>query len=335
MKIGIVGTGFMGSTHAAAWKEIGGQIAGFLAETPQEAEELAARYGVQIFADLSSMFNEVDIVDVCTPTYLHCDMVIKAAAAGKQIVCEKPLALTIEEGQKMIAACKKAGVNLFVAQVVRFFPEYALAKQAITNGEIGQVGVLRLSRGGYRPKKPTGNWFLDETKSGGILMDLMVHDLDYARWVAGEVESVFAKKISKPFPDAPVDYATVILKHRSGAISHVAGAWAYPPPTFRTSFEISGDAGMIDYDSDATAPIRNLIQKPGSDSPDVGLPSSPVSESPYTTEIREFYAAITGQLPVRVTAEDGLAAIQIALAAIESVRTGKAVTLAPLAEVSA
>jgi len=333
MKVGIAGTGFMGSTHAAAWTEIGGEIAGFLAETPQEAEELAKWYAVKNYLDLASMLNEVDIVDVCTPTHLHCDMVLKAAAAGKQIICEKPLALTIEDGQKMIDACKKAGVNLFVAQVVRFFPEYALAKEAIDHGEIGQLGVIRLSRGSYRPKKAVGNWFLDETKSGGILMDLMVHDLDYARWVAGEVESVYAKKISKSFPDAPVDYATVILKHRSGAISHIAGAWAYPPPTFRTSIEISGDGGMIAFDSDATAPIRSLIQKSGSDAPDVGLPSSPVSESPYTTEIKEFYAAITHHSPVRVAAEDGLAAIQIALAAIESAQTGKAVILSPLTEV--
>ena len=129
-----------------------------------------------------------------------------------------------------------------------------------------------------------------------------------------------------------MDYATAILKHRSGAISHVAGAWAYPPPTFRTGFEISGDGGMIEFDSDATAPIRNLIQKSGDNSSDVGLPSSPVLESPYTSEIKEFYAAITENKPVRVQPEDGLAAVQIALAAIESVKSGKAVKLESLVE---
>ncbi|HEX7556139.1 MAG TPA: Gfo/Idh/MocA family oxidoreductase [Leptolinea sp.] len=335
MKIGIAGTGFMGSTHAAAWKETGAEIAGFLAETPQEAQGLADLYGVKIYADLASMLNEVDVVDVCTPTHLHCDMVKKAAAAGKQIICEKPLALTVEEGQEMISACKNAGVHLFVAHVVRYFPEYALAKQAVDNGQIGQVGVIRLSRGSYRPKKAVGNWFLDEKKSGGILMDLMVHDLDYARWIAGEVESVFAQKVSKNFPESPVDYGLVILKHRSGALSHIAGAWAYPPPTFRTGFEISGDDGMIGFDSEATAPIHYLIKKADSGSPDVGLPSSPVSESPYTSQIKEFYASLTDQKPVRVTAEDGLAAVQIVQAAMESVRTGKAVTLTPLAEMQA
>ncbi|NMB55638.1 MAG: Gfo/Idh/MocA family oxidoreductase [Leptolinea sp.] len=335
MKIGIAGTGFMGTTHAAAWKEIGVEIAGFLAETPEEARGLADLYKVKVYTDLASMLNEVDIIDVCTPTHLHCDIVLKAAATGKQIICEKPLALSIEEGQKMISACKKANVNLFVAHVVRYFPEYALAKQAVDSGQIGNVGVIRLSRGSFRPKKAVGNWFLDETKSGGILMDLMVHDFDYARWLAGDVESVFAQKVSKKFKDSPVDYGLVILKHRNGALSHVSGAWAYPPPTFRTGFEISGDGGMIGFDSDATSPIRYLIQKPDNSSPDVGLPSSPVSESPYTSEIKEFYAALTDHKPVRVTAEDGLAAVQIVLAAMESVRTGKAVTLNPLAEVQA
>ncbi len=332
MKIGIAGTGFMGSTHAAAWKETNANIAGFLAETPQEAHALANQYGVKTYTDYASMLKDVDVVDICTPTHLHCDMVLEAAAAGKQIICEKPLALSIEEGQKMISACKNAGVNLFVAHVVRYFPEYALAKQIVDSGQIGKVGVIRLSRGSYRPKKAVGNWFLDESKSGGILMDLMVHDLDYARWIAGDVESVFAQKISRGFKDAPVDFGLVILKHRNSALSHISGAWAYPPPTFRTGFEISGEGGMLGFDSDDTSPIRYLIQKADSGSPDVGLPSSPVSESPYTSEINEFYAALTEGRSARVSAEDGLAAVQIVLAAMESVKTGKAVTLTPLAE---
>jgi predicted dehydrogenase len=159
--------------------------------------------------------------------------------------------------------------------------------------------------------------------------------LDYARWIGGEVESVFARKISSVHPDSSVDYGIVMLKHRGGALSHVTGAWAYPPPTFRTGFEISGSGGMIDFDSQAAAPIENLIQKPHSDAPDVGLPSSPVKESPYTTEIKEFYAAICENRPVRVSPQDGLAAVQIALAAIESARTGMAVQLESLAEVQA
>jgi predicted dehydrogenase len=164
-------------------------------------------------------------------------------------------------------------------------------------------------------------------------MDLMIHDYDYARWIAGDVESVTARRVTQRHPEAPVDYGLVILSHRSGALSHIAGAWAYPPPTFRTRLEIAGDRGLIEFDSDSTAPIQNLILKPSaSDAPDVALPSSPVSESPYTTQIKEFYSALAEGEAARVSATDGLAAVQIAEAALESAYTGQPVRLQPLAE---
>jgi predicted dehydrogenase len=164
-------------------------------------------------------------------------------------------------------------------------------------------------------------------------MDLMIHDFDYARWIAGEVKNVFAKKVSTGNPDAPIDYGLAILKHKSGAISHIAGAWAYPPPTFKTHIEIAGDAGLIEFDSDATAPIESLLKSREGDSPDVGLPSSPLSESPYTTQIKEFYTALHDGKPARVSAADGLAAVQIAQEALASARSGKAIQLEFLAEV--
>jgi predicted dehydrogenase len=262
-------------------------------------------------------------------------MVLQAAAAGKGIVCEKPLALTVDHARRVVAACRQAGVRLLVGHVVRFFPEYALARAVVEEGEIGRPGVIRLHRGSYRPKKPVGNWFLDESKSGGILLDLMIHDFDYARWVAGEVIRVYARKITVGHPDAPVDYGLAILTHKNGTISHIAGAWAYPPPTFRTSLEIAGDQGLIQFDSDETAPIRNLIMKPQGDAPDVALPSSPLRESPYTTQIKEFYQALQNDRPARVSAADGLAAVQIARAAVESAGSGEAVAIEPLEEVRA
>jgi predicted dehydrogenase len=332
MKVGIVGVGFMGTTHAASWAETPAEIVGFTAETEKEAGGLSGQYKTTVYPSLEEMLPDVDVVDICSPTHLHYEMALKAAAAGKHIVCEKPLARTTKQAREIVMACQKAGVQLLVAHVVRFFPEYALAQAAVAEGQIGKPGVIRLHRGSYRPKKPAGNWFLDEVKSGGILMDLMIHDYDYARWIAGDVESVSARRITQRHPEAPVDYGIVILSHRSGALSHIAGAWAYPPPTFRTHLEIAGDQGLIEFDSDGTAPIQNLILKSAGDSPDVGLPSSPVSESPYTTQLKEFYRALTEGTPARVSAADGLAAVQIAEAALESCHTGQPVHLQPLAE---
>ncbi|MFC1878539.1 Gfo/Idh/MocA family protein [Chloroflexota bacterium] len=334
MKVGIAGAGFMGTTHAEGWAQTGAQISGVVAETPREAEALAKRFEADVYPDYQTMLTDVDVVDICTPTHLHFDMVMQAAEHGKNIICEKPLARTVQQARQMVDACLTAGVKLMVAHVVRFFPEYALAQSAVSDGQIGHPGVVRLSRGSYRPKKPVGNWFLDEDKSGGLLMDLMIHDYDYARWIAGDVKSVFAKRVTKDHPDAPVDYGLAILKHTNGALSHIMGAWAYPPPTFRTHIEIAGDAGLIEFDSETTAPLQNLILRDAqSDAPDVGLPASPVEESPYTTQIKEFYAHLKLGRPVRVTAEDGLAAVQIAQAAIQSADTGKAVYLDNPAEV--
>src|ERR1041385_833708 len=264
MKVGIVGAGFMGSTHAQGWAATPAEIVGFTAETQGEAGILAKQYNAKVYSSLDEMLADVDVLDICSPTHLHYEMALKAATAGKHIICEKPLARTTRQAQEIVNACRKADVQLLVAHVVRFFPEYVLAHAAVVEGQIGRPGVIRLHRGSYRPKKPAGNWFLDEVKSGGILMDLMIHDYDYARWIAGEVETVSARRVTELHLDAPVDYGLVILSHRSGALSHIAGSWAYPPPTLRTHLEIAGDHGLIEFDSDETAPIQNLIMKTGS-----------------------------------------------------------------------
>jgi predicted dehydrogenase len=336
IRVGIVGTGVMGRTHAAAWAVAGATIAGFVSKDEASAQELAAQHQGQVYGDLPSLIADVDVVDVCAPTHRHHEIVLAAAAAGKHVVCEKPLARTVAQGQEMIAACEEAGVKLMVAHVVRFFPEYAQAKVQVEGGAIGQTAVLRLTRGSFRPKKAVDNWFIDYEKSGGMMLDLMIHDLDYARWVAGEVDTVFAKKISSSHPGSSVDHGLAILKHRNGTISHVEGSWAYPPPLFRTRFEISASNGLIQFDSDDTAAITlHLRQAEEEGIPDVALPGSPLNESPYTTQIKAFYACLANDTAVPVTGADGLAALQIALAAIESAETGRPVALQPLPEVAA
>lgn len=332
MRVGILGTGFMGSTHAAAWAQTPATIAGFVSKAPDSADRLARMYGAVVFDDLEAMLPHVDVVDICAPTHLHHAMALTAAAAGKDVVCEKPLARTVPQAQEMIAACRAAGVTLLVAHVVRFFPEYALAKQRVASGEVGHPAVVRLTRGTFQPRKAVDNWFLDFEKSGGMMLDLMIHDLDYARWVAGDVAAVFAKKISSSFPEAGVDHGLAILTHRSGALSHVEGSWAYPAPLFRTRFEIAGSNGLIQFDSAQTAAVGLHLHRTDTAVPEVPLPSSPLSEDPYTTQIKSFYAHLAHGAETVVTAVDGLASLQIALAAIESAATGQPVTLERLPE---
>lgn len=325
MKVGIVGTGSMGATHAASWAETEATIAGFVTKSSPKALALADKYQAKLYPTFEAMLAEVDVVDICTPTHLHHDMVLQAAAAGKDIVCEKPLARTVEQGQAMIAACESAGVKLLVAHVVRFFPEYAHAKAVVDSGEIGQPAVLRLTRGSSGPRKAVDNWFTDFSKSGGLILDLMIHDIDYARWIAGEVKQVYAKDILTIQPQAPTDHALLILTHQNGAISHVEGSWAYPPPMFRTRFEIAASDGWLSFDSDKTTAIGLQLHQDQVDAAEVPIPGSPLLENPYTTQLKAFYKALTQDSPLPVTANDGLAAVQIALAAIESAKTGKTV----------
>jgi len=328
MRIGIVGTGSMGKTHAVGWAGTPATIGGFVGKTSAHVEALAAQYKAQAYPTFEAMLADVDVVDICTPTHLHHPQVLQAAAAGKHIVCEKPLARTVPQAQGMMAACRNAGVKLLVAHVVRFFPEYAQAKNIVAEGGIGQPAVIRLSRGAFRPHKATDNWFDDPEKSGGVILDLMIHDFDYARWVAGDVVRVFAK-------NAPIEHGLVILTHKNGAISHVDGSWAFPPPHFHTRFEIAGSDGWLAHDSEQNAAVKMAIHQRQTDAPDVPSPGILLDENPYTTQIKAFYHALADDAPVPVSAADGLAALQISLAALESARTGKPVELPDLPEVTA
>ncbi|MCB9422313.1 MAG: Gfo/Idh/MocA family oxidoreductase [Ardenticatenaceae bacterium] len=327
MRVGIVGTGFMGRTHVAGWAATPAEIVGFVSKDEGTAVALQKQYGGQIYPDLASLLQDVDVVDICAPTHRHYEMVLQAAAAGKDIICEKPLARTLPQAKEMVEVCEKAGVKLLVAHVVRYFPEYAQAKAQVAANAIGQPAVIRLTRGTFQPKKAADNWFVDFEKSGGMMLDLMIHDFDYARWIAGDVVQVYAKSIGNNAPGAAVDHGLAILTHQNGAISHIEGSWAYPPPLFRTRLEIAGDNGWIQFDSEQMTAIKLHLHQQGDDSADVPIPGSPMLEDPYTTQIKAFYDHITNDAPVAVTAVDGYKALEIALAAIESAQTGKPVKI--------
>lgn len=316
MRIGIIGSGAMGAAHAQGWAATPATIGGFLNRTSDSAARLAAQYDAQVYTDLEALLADVDVVSICTPTPLHHAQVLQAAAAGRIIVLEKPLALNIEQGREMLDACQQTGAKLFMAHVLRFFPAYTRIQQIITSGEIGQPVVLRLFRRSSSPKK---GWFLDIAQSGGVILDLMIHDFDYACWLAGPVTRVYAQATG------PDGHASALLTHASGALSYVEASWAYPPPFFWTGVDITGAGGFIHYDSKAAAAID---LRRYADNTQRQLAYEP-AEDPYITQIRAFYRALAEGAPVPVTADDGLAALQIAQAAIESAHSGQAVDLAP------
>jgi predicted dehydrogenase len=331
-RIGIVGAGFMGSTHARSWAVADRRPAAIMAGPSGDPSELCARYGATPCDRLEDLIDAVDVVDVCAPTHLHEELVLAAAKAGKHVICEKPLARTVEQGERMLRACDDAGVHLLVAHVVRFFPEYAAAKAAVDRGDVGTPAVLRLGRSTFQPRKAADNWFVDEAKSGGLVFDLMIHDIDYARWVAGEVASVYARSVRGSRSGTEADHAIAILRHADGALTHLEASWAYPPPAFRTRGEIAGDAGVVSWDSDRTEPVRaNLAAT--ADAGEIPRASATVAEDPYTTQIRHFLRVLRGESEPIVTALDGLAALRVAEAAVASIASGEAVEVTANQEV--
>lgn len=326
LRVGVVGAGVMGALHAAGWKETPAEFVGVFSLYPEMVQSVIETCGGQAYPSVDALIEDVDVLDICAPTHIHHELALKAAAAGKHVICEKPLARTVSQAEEMIAACEQAGVRLLVGHVVRYFPQYAQAKALVERGDIGDVAVVRLTRASARPQRTHENWFMDAQKSGGMILDLMLHDFDYARWVAGEVESVFCKNVWSARPDAPGDYAIAILRHTSGAISNLEGAWAYPPPLFRTSLQIAGSKGLIDHPAESAIPVRVTLKPDGEDTPYVAVPSSPLLEEPYTTEIKEFYEVLAHGATPRVSAHDALMALRLALAAIRSTETGRPVS---------
>ncbi|WP_369218145.1 Gfo/Idh/MocA family protein, partial [Streptomyces flavofungini] len=202
---------------------------------------------------------------------------------------------------------------------------YAALRAAVARGDLGELAVLRFTRGGARPQ--WAPWFGDPAQSGGVIMDLMVHDIDIARWLAGDVVRVHARTRGVEHATgtpAEVVTATAVLTHASGAVSHVSGLWGLPDQQFRTTFRVAGADGLLHHDSLAVPGFRITAQ--GVRAANESIPTSPMTESPFLAELRDFVASWRpGGPEPRVSARDGVEAVRIAEAAVESSRTGRVI----------
>lgn len=334
-RIGIVGAGLISTWHAARWKQLPVELVGFYDVSSETAAKAVGEFGGRAFDSLDDLLASVDVVDICTPTPHHKGPVLAAAAAGKDIICEKPLARHLRDAEEIVAACHAAGVRLFVAQVVRFFRQFSQAKAILDSGALGHAGVIRTVRGGSPPNPSRRAWFKDFEQSGGVIMDVSIHDLDFARWCFGDVERVFARGLTFTGVQ-PHDHALITLRFKNGAIGHIEGSWAYPPGPFRTRFEIAGDQGLIEFDSLAPAPLTvTLLSGPsGSRHQSLQAPGVPQSHSPlapcddpYFLELEHFLNCLESGDEFLVSPQDGLEAVRLSLAAIESIRIGRPIYL--------
>jgi UDP-N-acetylglucosamine 3-dehydrogenase len=321
MRVGLVGAGFMGGVHLNAYADNPDvEVVGVADARIEAAVAGAEMVGARPYTSYEELVaaEDVEVVDVCLPTAFHRDLAVRAAGEGRHVILEKPIARTMEDAQQILDAFSADGPRLFVGHVVRFFPEYVGIKQKIDAGDLGTVGVVRTSR-----RSPFllgwNDWYADWRVSGGVLMDLVIHDFDYLRWTLGEVERVYARgMLGREYNR--LDYVLATLRFQSGAIAHVEGHWGYPGP-FNYSIEVAGSHALLTVDSTEPASLQ-LISGAPEEGPDLAS-----GKSPYEKELEHFiHCMATGEEPI-VEAYDAREALRIGLAATESVLTGDPVTL--------
>ena len=338
-RIALAGAGGMAGVHARSYAAIpGADLVGVMDICLDAATTLGTPLGAAPFSNFETMLESTspDVVDVCVPTPFHLEYVLKALESNaRAVIVEKPMARTVEECKTMIEAARAARKPLFVAHVLRFFPEYCEAKRQVESGAVGNTATIRMRRGGPFPRG-WENWYGKMAWSGGTPLDLIIHDFDWLRWTFGEVERVYAKTLSSkclPTDSEPEsymvrDYALVTLRFKSGALAHVEGTWA-DPGGFKVSFEIAGDEGLLEYNFNqpASPTLLASVLTEADQRVGVPVPDSPVASNPYQSELEHFLHCLeTGQKSL-ISPEDGLAAVAIAEAANESAMTGQPVTL--------
>jgi len=198
--------------------------------------------GVALYTDVAEMLasENLDGVSVALPTHLHKAVSIQCLEAGVHVLCEKPMALNVPDCDAMIAAASKAGKHLMVAHCIRFWPEYAWAKMAVSSGEYGKVLAADFSRLTDVPAWADGSWLADPAKSGGLALDLHIHDLDFIQYLFGTPSSI--RSVGTRHVQTQVDYA-------DGRAITATASWAMPKSFgFQMSFKIMFEKAALVFD---------------------------------------------------------------------------------------
>jgi inositol 2-dehydrogenase len=325
--VGLVGLGRMGRLHA---ENLAGRIPGVNLVRIVDVDGVLARstaeqLGVLWSTDYDDLLAEpsVEAVVLATPTPMHAEMIERAAAAGKHVFCEKPIALALAPTLRALEAARAAGIKLQVGFHRRFDPDWAAATARIRAGELGDVYLFRSS---LRDMRPPGLDYI--ASSGGLFVDVTIHDLDTARWMVGEIEEVaaFGAVLSDPrFAElGDVDNAVVALRFASGALGVIDNSRA-AGYGYECSTEVVGSEATVRIGRHRR--LDNEWLTPGAASVDCVVDFKERFPEAYRLGLEDFVAAIRDDRPVGVTGEDALAAFVIAQACDRSLRERLAVQL--------
>lgn len=326
IKIGLIGCGFMGGMHSACYDVIeGAKVVAVADVRPEKAEEVAKVHSAEIYATGEELIKnaDVDVVDICLPTYLHTQHAVLAMKAGKNVFLEKPVCLTEEEGELLLKTQEETGAIVQVGQVIRMWDEYVWLKEAKDSGKFGKIHSAVFKRLSSYPTWAWDNWLHQGDKSGSIALDMHIHDVDFMRYLMGEPESFnsFATRDNTGI----IEQIFTSFKYPD-AVATVEGCWHYPvdfPFTaqFRVMFDnatvVNGADGLMVYYKDGGS--EKIVIEPSFTS-DNNIGGNISSLGGYYNELRYFIDKLNaGETPCIAPLCEGIKSVNLALAEIKSV----------------
>jgi len=332
VRVAVLGAGFMGSTHARAYKTVPGvEVAAIYAESGTRAEPLAAEVGSRWTADIESIMRDesIDAIDICLPTPEHRRFFDAALQAGKHVLLEKPLALTREDGRAIVEAAAESDRIVMIAHVLRFWPEYMALQRIVASGELGRPISGFASR---RQAYPAWSaLFAQSDKTGGAIVDQMIHDYDMLNWIFGQPRTVVARGIRNPRSNG-LDQSQVLIGYDEASGVTDGGMVMPDSYPFSSRFEVLCERGAVEYHFQAGG--RSVEMGVGHNRLTVyrneGDPEVVEVEQTdaYENEIAAFIECVrTGIRPERGTPEDAYTALDVALAAKFSAESGEQVAV--------
>lgn len=337
---GLVGSQFITTIHTESIKSVpDAEILAVMSPTPGNAEKFAKQHGIpNYFTDLDQMLAmpEIDVIVIGAPNYLHCEITLKAAAAGKHVICEKPLCMNLQEADQMIDACKKANVKLMYAEELCFTPKYVRLKNLLDEGALGKPVLIKQSEKHDGPHAP--HFWDVERSGGGVTMDMGCHGIEFFRWVLGrpKIKSVYAQMSTTVHTDKTIgdDNAIIILEFENGVIAMAEESWT-KLGGMDDRAEIHGSEGVAYADvlqgnsiqTYSNKGIGYAVEKAGNT---VGWSYVMYEEAwnyGFPQEFAHFTDCIKNDKQPLVTGEDGRAVLEVIFAAYESAGTGRKVEL--------
>lgn len=339
IKVGLIGAGFIGRNHfnqydklkdkakvvaicdleedrrTGDWSKVGGNVA----DTRGTKRDIGGATPLEDWHELVAD-PRVDLVDVCVPTYLHAEMAVAALRAGKHVLCEKPMALTVEDCDRMLEAAASAKGSFMIAQCLRFWPECVYLKGVIADKRFGELKALNLRRQASTPDYSLHNWILDPKLSGGAILDLHVHDVDLALWLLGKPASVVAQAYARN--NGAYDRVHALWNYPSKVVTQIEGYWDMPPGFgFNCGFTAVSDGAAVVWDLSSGKPLTVYREGRQPETPEM-----PPNDG-YFNEIEYFLGCVArGEQPTTSTPAESRLAVAIALAEKQSAIAGGVVT---------